>query len=131
MNNKGFTLIELIATIALLAVISIISFVSINSVVEKNKISNCETLVSNIEIAAKEYISDNRYNIERKNLRINISILINGNYLSGDVIDPFTDKRIGTGYIYVYVYLNDDYTVNSVDVKNASNVTINCDSGRL
>ena len=53
MNNKGFTLIELIATLALLAVISVISFVSITSVVNKSKINNCESLVKNIKMAAK------------------------------------------------------------------------------
>ena len=63
MNNKGFTLIELIATIALLAVISIISFVSVNGVINQNKVNNCESLMMNIKTAAKEYVSDNRYNI--------------------------------------------------------------------
>ena len=37
MNKKGFTLIELIATIALLGVIVTISFVSINKVLETGK----------------------------------------------------------------------------------------------
>ena len=46
MNNKGFTLIELIATIALLAIIATISFVSINEVIKNSKIKNCENLLS-------------------------------------------------------------------------------------
>ena len=49
MNNKGFTLIELIATIALLAIIATISFVAISGVVQSSKKRDCETLVGNIE----------------------------------------------------------------------------------
>ena len=52
MNRKGFTLIELVATIALLANIAIISFVSINGVIDKSKIDNCKSLVSNIKSAS-------------------------------------------------------------------------------
>ena len=51
MNNKGFTLVELIATIALLAIISIISFVSINAVIDSSKINECNALVNSIKSA--------------------------------------------------------------------------------
>ena len=60
MNNKGFTLVELIATIALLAVIAIISFVSINEVINQSKVNDCKNLLFSIKSAAKEYVSDNR-----------------------------------------------------------------------
>ena len=65
--KNGFTLIELIATIALLAIIAIISFVSINGVVNQSKVNNCESLMMNIKTAAKEYVSDNRYNFNNNN----------------------------------------------------------------
>ena len=42
MNNKGFTMVELIATIALLSVIMVISFVSINAVLDNSKINECK-----------------------------------------------------------------------------------------
>ena len=62
MNNKGFTLVELIATIALLSIIAIISFVSISGILQKSKINDCNNLLVSIKSATKEYISDNRYN---------------------------------------------------------------------
>ena len=37
MNKRGFTLVELLATIVLLSIISVISYVSISSVIKKNK----------------------------------------------------------------------------------------------
>jgi len=61
MNNKGFTLIELIVTIALLAVIAVISFVSITNVINENQNKECQNIENNLKNAAKSYISDNRY----------------------------------------------------------------------
>ena len=49
MNNKGFTLVELIATIALLSIIAIISFVSINGVIDQSRVNDCENVVRSIK----------------------------------------------------------------------------------
>lgn len=123
MNNKGFTLIELIATIALLAIVVTISFVSINAVVKSNKIEQCNNLVSSIEMATKEYVSDNRYKdtINNKIFTINdINTILKG-YITLPIIDPNTKDDI-TGNISVNVELNDDYTVKNIVVYG-----INCD----
>lgn len=129
MNNKGFTLIELIATIALLAVIALISFVSISSVIKKNKINNCNTLVDNIKGAANEYVSDHRYDEEfvdndvtideednRMKVSVNANTLIVENYLSGNITDPFTGEKINGSRIGVDIVLNDDYTMDYATV---------------
>ena len=63
MNKRGFTLVELLATIVLLSIISVISYVSISSVIKKNKVNNCRNLIKSIEGASREYVSDNRYKI--------------------------------------------------------------------
>ncbi len=44
MNNKGFTMIELLVTIALLAIVSTISVISITAFVNKSKENNYEKL---------------------------------------------------------------------------------------
>lgn len=125
MNRKGFTLIELIATIALLAIIALISFVSISSVIKKNKTNSCNTLVDNIKGAANEYVSDHRYdslfasNAEGNGMTVSVdaNTLIVENYLSGNIIDPFTGEEINGSRIDVDIALNDDYTVSYVTVK--------------
>jgi len=131
MNNKGFTLVELIATIALLAIISVISFVSINAVINNNKVSNCKNLVGNVKSATKEYVSDNRYSYENNDTkRFNVKVLIDGNYFSEPVKDPFnTSEDLEYDDIQIIVDLKDDYTVNTITIKNASGMTVNCDSG--
>jgi len=132
-NNKGFTLIELIATIALLAIIAVISFVSVNSVIKKNKIDNCRTIVNSITTAANEYVSDNRYNstfVDSINAEyqtvINASTLISNKYLKGDIIDPYTKEVIDPETISVGVYLGYDYAMRAA-VINAPEVLKNCD----
>ena len=109
MNNKGFTLIELIATIALLAVISLISYVSISKVLEQSRVNDCETMVNNIKSAVKECISDNRYDGDVNNCN-EVNYLINKNYLSGQIMSPF-DKNIDiTNSINISYQVKDDFT---------------------
>lgn len=125
MNKKGFTLIELIATIALLAIIALISFVSINKILDTSKISDCETLVNNIKTSAKEYASDNRYSKDTNIEQFNASILTTNNYLTAPIINPFTKEEINPDSIKINVTLNPNYTVKSVDITNNGNI-INC-----
>ena len=109
MNNKGFTLIELIATIALLAVISLISYVSISKVLEQSRVNDCETMVNNIKSAVKECISYNRYDGDVNNCN-KVNYLINKNYLSGQIMSPF-DKNIDiTNSINISYQVKDDFT---------------------
>ena len=140
MNNKGFTLVELIATIALLAIIAIISFVSINAVIDSSKINECNVLVNNIKSATKEYISDNRYSLgeisaykvsgDDKKYNFSTSVLVDKKKLANPVINPFDDNETTndvTTSTYVDVILNSDYTVKNVVIKYLEH-EINCDS---
>ena len=135
MNNKGFTLIELLATIALLAVIATISFVAISGVIEQGKVRDCETLINNIKSATSEYVSDNRYDKEfirivSDNVAIiDASYLTGGNYLKGDIINPFNKVKITPSTIKINITLNDNYTVKQVKVFN-NDVEINCENGK-
>ena len=112
MKKKGFTLIELITTIALLAVIVVISFVSINKVVEKEKVNSCEVIINNITATTNEYVSDNRYKDEfikdisyDNKVFIYVNDLIDSNYLTSSLFDPFTKKKISTNEVNIDVSL--------------------------
>lgn len=138
MNNKGFTMVELVATIALLSVIMIISFVSINAVIDNSEINECNALVSNIKSATKEYFSDNRYNLDNisgykvdnndKKYEINVSVLTSNNYLTSDIVNPFDDEKLNTDDIKINVELNDNYTIKEIIVKNSSNNEVVCEN---
>ena len=136
-NNKGYTLIELIATIALLAIIAVISFVSVNGVIKKNKIENCHTVVNSITTATNEYVSDYRYNSLFVNsvgddyqTIISGSTLLEEHYLNSDIIDPYTKEVIDPTSISVSVYLGYDYAMRAA-VINTPDVLKECDTTLL
>ena len=60
MNNKGFTLVELLAVVVVLLLISTIAISSINSAVERNKIKQNATKKTVIESYAKLYYEEHR-----------------------------------------------------------------------
>ena len=62
MNNKGFTLIELILVISVLAMIALLSAPNVIKMLEKNKADNYNSTIDSIIEAAEIYVSDNRYN---------------------------------------------------------------------
>lgn len=145
MNNRGFTLIELIITIALLSIIAVISFVSINNVIEDSKINDCNTLVNNIKSAVMEYVSDNRYNEDAfsycsftdPNAICNVTILGSDltslKYLSSPIVNPFdNDEIITPDSITIEVNLKNDYTISndddSIRVRNSLGNVVDCDN---
>lgn len=117
MNNKGFTLIEIMATIAILGVISIISFVSVTAIIKSNKTDQCNNIIESIKMASIEYVSDNRYKgtFSSKTVTISGGTLLAGRYLNKEIVNPFTKDNV-TNSISITINLKDDYTVNTVSV---------------
>ena len=72
MNKKGFTLVELVATIVILGVILTIAVPSYNSYIEKSKESKCNADKRAILDAAKTYVTQSIY----KNTTIASSISV-------------------------------------------------------
>ena len=125
MNNKGFTLIELIATIALLAVIAAISFVAISGVIQSSKNRECGALKGNIESVVRDYASDNRYNKDFINgivdykTHINVQVLLHENYLKCPIKNPYTKEdysALELKGINISIVFNRDYTVKDTTV---------------
>lgn len=133
MNNKGFTLIELLVTIALLSIISIVSFVSINGIINQSKVNNCESMMMNIKTAVKEYVSDNRYEntFDSNNDKIEIidvDKLIDGHYLSEEIVNPFDNSvSIAGDKIEIKIELNNDYSTDTISIyKKSDNSGYSC-----
>lgn len=79
MNNKGFTLIELIIVISVLAMIALLSAPSIVKLIEKNKVDNYNSTIDSILEATSLYASNNRYQLN-----------FNDNCIPGDTKDVYT-----------------------------------------
>lgn len=91
MNNKGFTLIELIVTIILLAMILSIGAYSIISIVKDSREKNYNTLIKSVKSAVESYAIECKYshdagdddNITCSN-QITLGDLVKYGFLSGN-----------------------------------------------
>ena len=100
MNKKGFTLVEVLTVIAILAVLLLILAPNIFSLMEKNKEKSCNSLIDNIESAAKMYVTNNKYNLGftcSNSKNIDLQTLIDSGDLKPDTTDkitnPIEDKK--------------------------------------
>ena len=130
LNNKGFTLVELLATIVILGIISTIAVVSIDKMLDHSKEVECDSILQSITNAAKEYVSDYRYTFEDlENPEITVAELTQLGYLTKTMKNPFNNKDLQESEknnIYVVVRLKNDYTVRGVSIFNSSFKTIKC-----
>ncbi len=58
-NNKGFTLIEIIASVTILGIISVISIVAYSNYLKQTKQKSYNTMAKSAASAAGEYVMDN------------------------------------------------------------------------
>lgn len=112
MNNKGFTLLEVILVVAILGVITLIIVPSVSSLLNKNKSEQYENLKKSIISAAKMYVSDNRYDlgINCTNNIYQFTIELNKLVDAGDLSNPVIDPR----------------DKSEIELSNVVNITYNC-----
>ena len=93
-NNKGFTLVELIAAIVLLSLVVGITSYSIIGIINRNKEENYNLLIKNINSAAETYYQECRYS---NNDMINCNKIENDEYMVslGDLVNYGTTEMIG------------------------------------
>lgn len=63
MNNKGFTLIEMIMVIAILAMLAVLTTPNVIKMINKNKVDNYNSVIDSVVKACDLYTSDNRYEL--------------------------------------------------------------------
>lgn len=117
-NNKGFTLVELLAVISILAVILIIATMSTSGTLRRSSKNISKIQIREIEEAAEVYYLKEGMNdeLEREELEdcVNLSYLLEKGYLDNTtVIDAVSKKEMGGSVLityssnnYVYKYQN-------------------------
>ncbi len=100
MGKKGFTLVELIATIAVLAIVTTIAVSSFNLISLRIKTTAYENKVSYIETAAANYTNDTGF------LSTNVDTLVKLGYITpddedGHVIDPRDKSEMNCNVVNV------------------------------
>lgn len=99
MNDKGFTLVELLTVIIILGVLAIITVPMIMGNVEESKKISYEKLIKNIEQTTQIYIRNNKDNIPGIKTvgnvtSITLQDLVDKEGLKKPVIDPITEKTV-------------------------------------
>lgn len=91
-NNKGFTLIELIATLVLLVLVMGIGVFSITKIIENSKNKDYELLIKNIKDASEVYYHECKYGSVDSNIingcddldNVELGTLVKYGYLTGN-----------------------------------------------
>ena len=114
MNNKAFTLTELLAVIILLTLLTSIVVFSVGSVLNTSKENLTKTQISNIEKAAETYylregIDDTDYNLDETEDCVNLSYLIENGYIDDDEIENFVNNNKLDGSVEIN-YNSNQYT---------------------
>lgn len=105
MNKKGFTLVEVILVLAIMSIILLILVPNVFVMINKNNEKSCNSLINNIESAAKIYVTNNKYNLgfscPTEDLISTIEITLQTLVDSGDltiegdtIINPVTDNKV-------------------------------------
>lgn len=125
MNNKGFTLVELLATIVVLAMVISIGTYAITGIINNAKEKNYQLLITNIKDGAEVYYQECKYSskvatnsgIECKKVagtnkyEADLGTLVKYGYIKGNDTDnnkkftisnPKDDKNISTCKINVW-----------------------------
>lgn len=112
-NNKGFSLVELLAAIVIMGILTGIGIVSVTYLINKTEKEYYKAQESEIIMAAKSYTQDNRSflpkRVGQKN-QVYLKTLQDKKYI-GEVIDR--NKKIcdpNQSYVQVYRYSKNDYS---------------------
>jgi prepilin-type N-terminal cleavage/methylation domain-containing protein len=112
-NNKGYTLIELIAAVALLAVIMLIAIPGISSLAGRIRQNQRNNVIKKIEIAASNYAFDT------KKTEVFVDELVKEGYYTVDkdsdiVIDPVNGESMNC-YLVIMEKVSEHYNAKFQD----------------
>ena len=119
LNNKGFTLVELLAVIAILIIIMTVALPNISSAIERTKNKQSDSVKKIIITAGNLYVSDhkNKFSATR-DYCIKVDTLIGEDYIDSEDVDSFTEKCL----IY-------QRTGTKIKIKTEDVVSCSCGSG--
>lgn len=118
-NNKGFTLLEIIAVIVILGIIVVISGVSVINYIDDSKQKTYKSYVRDLRVASQNYMNDCMSNNEDncdipflgETLELSYDYLINNGYTS-ELKDPEGDNYCDRSYVIVK---NDSNDVKNIE----------------
>lgn len=120
--KRGFTLVELLATIFILGLLIIIAVPKVNTLISNSKKNVCDSILTSIEDAAEGYVYKNTSEVDSAitsngYFEITLLTLQEEDLLEVDLENPYTNENIDNtnvvkitknGNKYEYTYMGDD-----------------------
>ena len=120
--KRGFTLVELLIVLTVIGLLGLIVVPIVDTIIKENKQKLYDLQINNIEDGAKNWASDNIFNLpedDNETLNITICDLEKSGFIEIDMENPKTGERfyknsyvVITKTSYGYTY---NYNVNSGD----------------
>jgi len=127
-DNKGFTLVEVIASVVILGILLIVLVPNVSNLLKKSGDNAYQNLKQSIIVSCKEFVNDNRYDIilddDGTNVtKINNIDLVDGKVLISDLLELGYLSPTSDQYIVdprdrdKKLVLNESYIIVSFDVE--------------
>ena len=112
-NNKGFTLIEVLAAVTILGILSVVAAVSVTKIIEKSKKQHYTTAEEQLALAAQSYVQQNRSSLPKtigQKTKVSLKTLVENNYI--ETIKDYSDNdcSLEDSYVQIFKYSQDDYS---------------------
>ena len=111
-DNKGFTLVEILAVVVILGIIMVISVPAVSKWISRGKAESKESQKSTLLMAAQSYAQDNKKILPKaigQTTILTAEELKNANYLKEDLYDA-DKKKCMNSVIRIYKYNKTGYT---------------------
>lgn len=102
-NNKAFTLVEMIAVVALISILSGTAIMSVSNIVNKSKKKTYQNFEKNLKVAATNYIGKHPELVATSSQKLSATKLIDEGYLE-TMVDPANKSSNCNKNSYVTVY---------------------------
>ncbi|MBR3523338.1 MAG: prepilin-type N-terminal cleavage/methylation domain-containing protein [Bacilli bacterium] len=89
MNNKGFTLLEMMGVLILLAIILLVAIPSITKTMKKDQVNQLAKYEETLCDAAEAYITGEGINVTE----LKVSVLVSKGYVADNLSNPKTKKN--------------------------------------
>ena len=112
-NQKGFSLVELLAVVVILGLIAAIGIVASNTLVDKAKKDKMDSQKNTVTLSAQTYMQNNKNLVPKiigESSIIKISDLRTSKYLTEDIKNDKGESCMEKSYVRVYKLSNTEYT---------------------